>query len=63
MKTHKNKKNPSKNLRFLENSHFMKLLCTSLDAVWAAITLPLLNNSELIATAVRSLLCVSPRFL
>jgi hypothetical protein len=29
----------------------------------AAITLPLLNNSELIATAVRSLLCVSPRFL
>ena len=31
MKTHKNKKNPSKNLRFLENSHFMKLLCTSLE--------------------------------
>ena len=32
MKTHKNKKNPSKNLRFLENSHFMKLLCTSLES-------------------------------
>ena len=31
MKTHKNKKNPSKNLRFLENSHFMQLLCTSLE--------------------------------
>ena len=31
MKTHKNKKKPSKNLRFLENSHFMKLLCTSLE--------------------------------
>lgn len=31
MKTHKDKKNPSKNLRFLENSHFMKLLCTSLE--------------------------------
>lgn len=31
MKTHKNKKNPLKNLRFLENSHFMKLLCTSLE--------------------------------
>lgn len=32
MKTHKNKKNPSKNLRFLENSHFMKLLCMSLES-------------------------------
>ena len=32
MKTHKNKKNPSKNLRFLENSHFMKLLCTTLES-------------------------------
>ena len=31
MKTHKNKKNPSKNLRFLENSHFMQQLCTSLE--------------------------------
>ena len=31
MKTHKDKKNPSKNLRFLENSHFMKQLCTSLE--------------------------------
>lgn len=31
MKTHKNKKNLLKNLRFLENSHFMKLLCTSLE--------------------------------
>ena len=29
MKTHKN--NPSQNLRFLENSRFMKLLCTSLE--------------------------------
>ncbi|WP_283118521.1 RteC domain-containing protein [Alistipes finegoldii] len=32
MKTHKNKKNPSKNLRFLENSHFMQQLCTSLES-------------------------------
>lgn len=32
MKTHKNKKNPLKNLRFLENSHFMQLLCTSLES-------------------------------
>ena len=32
MKTHKNKKKPSKNLRFLENSHFIKLLCTSLES-------------------------------
>ena len=29
MKAHKN--NPSQNLRFLENSRFMKLLCTSLE--------------------------------
>ena len=32
MKTHKNKKKPSKNLRFLENSHFMQQLCTSLES-------------------------------
>lgn len=30
MKTHKN--NPSQNLRFLENSHFMQQLCTSLES-------------------------------
>ena len=32
MKTHKNKKNLSQSLRFLENRHFIKLLCTSLES-------------------------------
>ena len=32
MKTHKNKKNLSQSLRCLENRHFIKLLCTSLES-------------------------------
>lgn len=31
MKTHQHKKSPLKNLRFLENRHFIKLLCASLE--------------------------------